>query len=223
MTLSSDQLNIFSKAINEYSFPCAYYDFNNNCTSVQSEMRILEKLIKDDLLSGDRDLVKNGLSNVLYWGFAKIGYRDKRVSTFRNQVSNGKLDDAIKLFSNINDDGLKAIKKIGLPQFSGMSFISKIRMFLDPINYVILDKQILKMNEMPYLTILKNISLGINEVQIRISDNNCDVYRRWCKTCINISNQYYNSTYRAVDIERGFFTLIQKNHTNIAAEILSVA
>jgi hypothetical protein len=223
MILSSDQLNIFSKAIKEYSFPCAYYDFNNNCTSIQSEMIILEKLIKDDLLSGDRDIVKNGLSNVLYWGFAKIGYRDIRVSTFRNQVSNGKLDDAIKLFSNINDDGLKEIKKIGLPQFSGMSFISKIRMFLDPKNYVILDQQILKMNNNSYATILNDISFGTKETQIRISDNNCDVYRRWCKKCINISNQYFNNTYRAVDIERGFFTLIQKGHIDIATEILSVA
>jgi len=34
-------------------------------------------------VSGEIELVKNGLSNVLYWGFAQVGYRDKRVSIFR--------------------------------------------------------------------------------------------------------------------------------------------
>jgi hypothetical protein len=221
MALSSYQLNIISEAIKEYSFPCEYYDFNNKLHSILPDMKTLEKLIRDDLLSGDIEIVKNGLSNVLYWGYAQIGYRARRVANFRNKVTNGKLGDAIKLFSNINGDGLKEIKRIELPEFSGMSFISKIRMFLDPINYVILDKQILKMNESSHVTLLEDISS--KGTQIRISDNNCGVYLTWCKKCINISKQYFNSTYRAVDIERGFFTLIQKGHADVAAGVLSVA
>jgi len=223
MTISNKHLNILSEAISSYSFPFAYYDFINDRPSFQQTMILVEKLIRDDLVSGDLELVKNGLSNVLYWGFAQVGYRDQRVSIFRNQVSKGQLYDAAKLFPNINGDGLHEIKKLRLPQFSGMSFISKVRMFLDPIQYVILDKQILEMNKTSFVTILKAISFGPNETQIRISDNNCSVYLSWCKKCVTISKIYFDSKYRAVDVERGFFTLIQNKRANNAAEILSLA
>jgi hypothetical protein len=223
MTLSSKHLNILSEAIEGYTFPCAYYDFINGRPSLHQNMFLVEKLIRDDLVSGEIELVKNGLSNVLYWGFAQVGYRDKRVSIFRDQVSKGQLYDASKLFPNINGDGLQEIKKLRLPQFSGMSFISKVRMFLDPTRYVILDKKILEMYKTPSVTLLKAISFGPKETQIRISDNNCRVYLSWCAKCVTISNIYYEGKYRAVDVERGFFTLVQKKHADTAAEILSLA
>ena len=223
MPLSRDQLNILSEAIREYTFPCVYYDFLNDCPSPQPNMRLVEGLIRDDLISGDLDLVKNGLSNVLYWGFAQVGYRDQRVTLFRRQITRGQLHDATQFFCDIHGDGLREIKRIGLSQFSGMSFISKVRMFLDPNNYVILDQQILKMNTAPVTTLLKDIAFGNRETQIRISENNCRVYLSWCKKCVDISTSYYEGKYRAVDIERGFFTLIQKGQVKLAAEILSKA
>jgi hypothetical protein len=183
----------------------------------------VEKLIRDDLLSRELEHVKNGLSNVLYWGYAQIGYRDRRVTIFRDQVTKRQLYDAARLFPDIIGDGLEEIKKLGLPQFSGMSFISKVRMFLDPIRYVILDKQILEMNKTSFVTLLKSISFGPKETQIRISQNNCRVYQSWCEKCVTISDNYFKGKYRAVDVERGFFTLIQKGQANTAAEILSIA
>ena len=184
-------------------------------------MKSVEKFIRNNLTSGNVYLVKNGLSNVIYWGFAKVGYRNKRVGIFRNQVTHRQLHDATLLFADIRGDGLKKIKRIGFPQFSGMSFISKVRMFLDPINYVILDQQILKMNDVPAQMVLKDIAFGKKETQLRISENNVRVYIDWCKKCVDISDSYFDGKYRAVDIERGFFTLIQSGWVELAAEILS--
>ena len=39
------------------------------------------------------------------------------------------------------------IRKIGLPQFSGFSFVSKILMFFDPRNFVVLDKKIMQLKD----------------------------------------------------------------------------
>ncbi len=112
---------------------------------------------------------------------------------------------------------------MGLPQFSGMSFITKIRMFLDPHNYVILDQQILKMKNYRIPTLLNEIAFGENETQIRISQKNIMVYNSWCGKCTDISDSYYEGRYRAADVERGFFNLIQKQKTRLATSILSSA
>ena len=190
---------------------------------VKTKIRSVEEFIRKDLISGNPEFVKNGLSNVIYWGYARIGYRDRRVETFRNKVTHGQLYDATRCFKDTHGIGLVEIKKLRLPQFSGMSFISKIRMFLDPDNSAILDKQILKMNETPFQTLLKEIAIGNKETQIRISKNNVRVYLNWCKKCSEISAVYFKSKYRAVDLERGFFTLIQNGKVDFAAEILSEA
>lgn len=223
MTLSQDEINTLDEAIKKYSFPCVCYDFQNDRPINFPSMREVEEFIREDLKSGDRSRVKNGLSNVLYWGFAQVGYRDERVRIFRNQVTPGKLYDAANLFKEIEGDALKEIWRIKLPQFSGMSFISKVRMFLDPASYVILDQQILKMNKAPFQTILNNIKFGEKETQIRISQDNSTVYKKWCDKCNDISNTYFNGMHRAVDIERGFFTLIKNDKTALAAKILSKA
>lgn len=221
MTLTRVDIDILNNAINGYSFPCVCYDFTNDRPMNFPNMNKVEEFIGKDLKSGDYTFVKNGLSNVLYWGFAQVGYRDKRVGIFRKKVTQGQLHDAAILFKEIKGDALKKIWRIRLPQFSGMSFILKVRMFLDPTSYVILDQQILKMNEAPFHTVLKNIKFGDNETQIRISNNNASVYQEWCKKCRDISNLIFKGKYRAVDIERGFFTLIQKDRVHLAAEILS--
>ena len=221
MMLSNKEINILNAAINEYSFPCVFYDFVKDRQFSFQNMNMVEAYIGKDLKSGDYDSVKNGLSNVLYWGFAQVGYRNIRVGTFRNKVTHCQLYDATVLFENLEGSGLKEIQRIKLPQFSGMSFISKVRMFLDPIAYVILDQQILKINDVSSNTVLKSIKFGKNEKQIRISKNNISVYQNWCRKCGDISRLIFNGKYRAVDIERGFFTLIQKNQVSLAAEILS--
>lgn len=223
MSLTLDQAKLLNNAIKSYSFPCVYFDFLKNSEIKEINMESVEDFIKKDLISNDAEMVKNGLSNVLYWGFARAGYRKHRVDTFRERVTNIQLQNAAMLFTNIKSCGLLEIKQIGLPQFSGISFISKIRMFLDPDNYVVLDKKILEMRKEQSLfgTVLDTISCGKKETQIRISKPNVKGYENWCKKCKAISEVYYESKYRAVDIERGFFELINKKQSRTAAEILS--
>jgi len=223
MPLTHEQTEILQHAIGAYNFPCVYYDFKNRHEVTCPTMAPVEDTIRNYLISGNNDRVKNGLSNVLYWGFAKIGYRDTRVKKFRSEVRIGQLHDATNLFQHQKNIDLTKIKRINLPQFSGMSFISKIAMFLNPEIYVILDKQILKMNQFPMPTLLNEIAFSERETRIRISHNNNRVYLNWCQKCLEISQSYFDGLYRAVDIERGFFTLIQNGNVDQAAEILSNA
>lgn len=110
---------------------------------------------------------------------------------------------------------LVEIKKIGMPQFSGISFISKILAFLDPANHCVLD-----------LKLSRSLSLvngrSLNEVRftttIGVTNNNSRIYYAWTRECIDINATYYNGLYRAVDVERGFFNLIGQDPL-IAQEI----
>jgi len=223
MPLTEEQINILRDAITIYHFPCVYYDFENEHEVSCPIMAPVEESIRNDLISGDNHNVKNGLSNVLYWGFAQVGFRDTRVTIFRSKVTNDQLDEAAALFQDQNNIILSHIKNIKLPQFSGMSFVSKIAMFINPNKYAILDKQILKMKHTPVQTLLDEISFCNSETRIRISKNNDRVYSNWCNKCKEISSLYFNGLYRTVDIERGFFTLIQNGNVIPAAEILSNA
>ncbi len=168
----------------------------------------IEKYIKDLLISKDSLMVKNGLSNVLYWGYATSGYRDYRVSEFRNKVTPEQLADFKLLFSQSKKPSMLELKKVGMPQYSGISFLSKIRMFLDPDNSATLDKQIMKM---------KFTTLGEESVlsqfshktgQILPTSKNSVAYESWCKKLLSISQDYFEGKYRAVDVERGFFKII---------------
>jgi len=221
LKLDKHQIGMLDKAIRDYSFPCVYYDYNNDREVSFSNMLPVEKAIRNDLINDSIENVKNGLSNVLYWGYAQIGYRDTRIKRFRSDVSNKQLQDATSLFQQYDKLDLMQIRKIKLPQFSGMSFVSKIMMFLDPDKYVILDMQILKMNQVPLPTLLSEITFGERETQIRISKNNNRIYLNWCRKCSEISKSYFDGQYRAADIERGFFTLIQNSQKIQAATILS--
>ena len=133
MPLTDSQIEILRNAIEGYNFPCGYYDYENDCEVSHQAMYPVEKAVRNDLISGNNDSVKNGLSNVLYWGFAKIGFRDTRVNKFRSEVRSGQLHDAAILFQHHENIDLMEIKSINLPQFSGMSFVSKIAIIGDVV------------------------------------------------------------------------------------------
>ena len=141
---------------------------------------------------------------------------------FRDRVTDKQLVIFKEKIKYTNKPKLHDIKSIGLPQFSGISFISKIRMFLNPKSSAVLDQQIMKMKftNSGKKTILENIFYSKNETQIRTSRHNSSVYEDWCKKLVDISNGYFNSEYRAADIERGFFILVRKGETEQAANIL---
>ena len=116
---------------------------------------------------------------------------------------------------------LLALKKLRLPQFSGMSFVSKIRMFLDPANSATLDRQIMKIHKADSGTILSRFHL--QPTQIPITFQNAKAYEHWCQKMREISRQYFDDRFRAVDIERGLFQLVQSGRAAVAAQILKDA
>jgi len=204
----------------DYDFPCNLFDFSNEQEIVFDNYRELEKHIQDQLLSNNICKIKNGLSNVLYWGYYRIGYGAIRIKRFRDNVTNIQLQAFADLV-NANSLDPIGIKKIGIPQFSGFSFVSKILMFSDPTKFVILDKKIMELrdpenNGNP----LSNIPYTKNDSGIRISRLSQKYYYEWCKLCCFIAKQSSNDRI-AVDIERGFFKLVEQKRTDYGRRIIS--
>ena len=223
MPLTHEQQEDLRRAIAGYSFPPQYYDFQAGRPLRLQTTRMVESRIKEGLVIGESELVKNALSNVLYWGFSQMGFRDKRVKRFRDNVTEKNLVEAARLFRVNVPPSLLEIKKIALPQFSGMSFVSKIRMFLDPENSATLDFQIMKIHKANPHTVLSNVSVHKDATQISITKKNSDAYESWCRKMRDISARYFDQGFRAVDIERGFFQLVQEGKASLAGEILKAS
>lgn len=218
MPLNQSQVDTLKLAALNYIFPAAYFDFSKNKPVDGLTMRQVEEGIRNDLLSDDLLKVKDGLSNVLYWGFSQMGgLGPVRTEIFRTQVTEKNLLAASRLFSESPRPDLKAIARIGLPQLSMVSFVSKVRMFLDPNKSAVLDKQIMKIHEKRATTVLAAVK--INGTAIPVTSNNSRVYEAWCDR-LEIINQAYELQLRVVDVERAFFHLVQSGRTQIAADIL---
>ena len=203
-----------------YNFPSRLYDFNLNKEIEFENYRLLEKHIQNLLTHKEINKIKDGLSNVLFWGFYRIGYRDNRVKIFRQQVT----DFQLMAFSNLvktNKINPISIKKLGLPQFSQFSFISKILMFINPKKYVTLDKKIMNLKD-PFNpdSPLTRIPYSENDTGIRITKTTTKYYFEWCELCSFIAKEINNNKI-AVDIERGFFRLVEEEKTNYGREIIT--
>jgi hypothetical protein len=148
---------ILRKAIEAYDFPSVTYDFANETQVVHPDMSSVEQLIRSQLRSDNSDIVKDGLSNVVYWGWAWIPLQT-RVKKFRDNVAYDSLFIASILFAKSNDFTVLDIINLGLPQFSNMSFVSKVQMFLDPNSFVVLDSKIASLRNLvsnPALALLR--------------------------------------------------------------------
>ena len=177
-------------------------------------MHELEMKIRGQLLSGQLAQVKDGLSNILYWGHFRAGYRDSRVKKFRDKVNDILLKKAAKLFPVIVANGIIQIKELKLPQFSNLSFISKVRMFLDPAEYVVLDRSLMR---------IRPLSRNFKQYPtcIPATKHNASSYDAWALFCRKVSDEVSDDEHlRAVDIERGFFYLIDQGQAAIAEKIL---
>ena len=182
-------------------------------------MEDVERQIRRQLLSGRADDVKDGLSSVLFWGYARTGYRDVRVRRFRESVSSEQLLHASRLFRDLTGPGLRRIAALELPEFSGMSFVSKVRMFLDPVYYTVLDNRLLSLRAHCRGSTLAQFAKSKKETLIRISKPNEDCYARWCEKCHRLSIQCWGEAGRAVDVERAVFGLIDGGNVEAAARI----
>jgi hypothetical protein len=222
VSLSQQQKDCLRDAIERYDFPSDYFDFGRNSAEHLANTKDVEVRIGRHLTSGDPERVKNGLSNVLYWGYAQMGIRDTRVQHFRSKVNVYELKRACDLFRRSGLPSVLEIKDLGLPEFSGLSFVSKIRVFLDPDKSAALDRQIMKIHQHCATTLLANLRIG-RSTQIPITEHHSEVYEAWCRRMVNISDMYFDARFRAVDIERGLFQLIQERSVEAAARILNDA
>ena len=220
--LSQQQKDRFRNAIESYRFPSDYFDFVRNIPERLANAKAVEVRIWRGLTSDDPEGVKNALSNILYWGYAQMGIRDTRVQRFRSKVNVSVLNRACGIFRRSSLPSVLEIKKLRLPEFSGLSFVSKIRMFLDPDKSAVLDKQIMKIHGSCPTTLLANLQIG-RSTQIPITKHNSEAYEAWCRNMVDISHGYFDGRFRAVDIERGFFHLIQEGSVEAAAQILNDA
>ena len=140
---------LLCEAIRDYDFPTVTYDFTEEKPLHHDSMRAVEQYIGTLLRSQDFSAVKDGLSNVLYWGYARQGRRDFKVRDFRKTIPDPEREPKLDQFAQLSKliapstrgaaqsgwSGLLNIKKLQLRQFSQISFVSKILMFLDPTRY----------------------------------------------------------------------------------------
>jgi hypothetical protein len=202
----------------DYSYPKVFFDFKTNREVEALDTVRLEKYFRDALTSGQIDNVKDGLSNVVYWGNAQQGVLDARVQNFRSNVSAVHLNAFIELAAG-GDWGVTEIEAIRMPVFSRMSFITKILAFLEPERFVVLDLQLAQLATVPGPHVLTD--LVADSTSIRITQNNLAVYERWCVKCASMAAGFpTNWGIRAVDIERGLFGLVQNGHAVAAAALL---
>ena len=222
MPLNQQQINQLGDAINGYDFPAVYYDCSNNVGIAAENMRDLEAEINRQLRSQNASITKCGLASVLYWGYSRIGYGATRVQDFINNVSEQKINAFQELTNGDNVPTMIEIHHICMPQYSGISFVSNILMFLNPRDYCVLDQQIAKLRTNVFPKALNNLVFRGNE-QIRFTNHNNDVYTSWCNECSTISQIYFEDRYRVVDVERGFFNLIQNDNLHEAQAIYNTA
>jgi len=221
MPLTRAQTAALRRAIQDYAFPAGYFDFTVNAPVRGLGMAQVETRIRSALTSGDPGRVKDGLSNVLYWGYAQMGgLANVRVAHFRARVTSSQLRAAADLFSRSTRPTLKDIARLRMPQFSGVSFVSKVRMFLDPGRSATLDNQIMKIHGVQAGTVLAGVKRS--GATMRVTAANAAAYEAWCQR-LNAIRRTYGLGRRVVDIERGLFHLIQRGRTAAAANLLARA
>lgn len=218
MTLTSAQVIELDTAIAGYNFPRAYYNFATNTPFTLPSMPILEKRIRDGLVSSDPPQVKAALANIVHWGWAQTALRDHRRTTFFNAVTPPQIQAATDLFSN-HRPTLIQIYGLRLPEFRMVSFASKIRMFLNPNVSATLDRQIMKMHACNPNTVLARVTQYKSSIPITVK--NSASYEAWCDRLTDIRNSYpaFHGM-RVADIERGFFNLVQAGQAHAASNIL---
>lgn len=220
MALNNRQVSELKAAIAAHAFPPVYFDFPAGVEVRAPHMLAVEAAIREMLVATTIESVRDGLANVVYWGYAQVGYRDRRVRRFRDNVADEQLIRFRALVGAGDPIRLCTLAALRLPEFSGISFISKILAFLDPGRYCVLDKQLLKLGAISGNRALHRLSAG---TQIRVTVNNERAYDAWREECVGISSRYFGGRYRVVDVERGFFHLVQIGRVVDAQRIYAAA
>ena len=198
-----------------YNYPAVTYDFMSDSEIKHDTMLDVEERIRVQLFAQDLATVKDGLSNVLYWGHATAGYQWSRVNDFRERVTQNQLIEFSRLMKVPQRVGLEQIGKLRLPQFGNasyalMPFNSKILMFTDPQKYTVLDNRLADFGDEFDIAILENLKTK-SDVSIRLTKSNVRRYHHWADWCGRVAssvNALLSSTckgLRAVDVERAIY------------------
>ena len=179
-----------------------------------TSMSDVENLIRKQLVSQDTDVVKDGLSNVLYWGYATQGIQRTRVQRFRSGVTTRHISQFRSMLNSPRID-IHAIEQVGMPEYSRIAFISKLLMFIDPSTYPVLDNQIADFGRKHRINGLSDLKTPTDK-SIRSTNKNRSRYADWARLCKQIANRVnsYPSSpckgLRAVDVERAIYWNIRE-------------
>ena len=219
---------LLCEAIRDYDFPAVTYDFTEEKPLHHDSMLAVEQYIGTLLRSTDFSAVKDGLSNVLYWGYAQQpGRGDFKVRDFRKTIPEPEREPKLDKFAQLMRSGqadLSNIKKLQLRQFSQISFVSKILMFLDPTRCPVLDLKIANAFAKSSFLPLQNLTFA--KGGIRITERNATAYDTWACWCRDIATVVNEAPVspcrgvRAVDVERALFTLVDSQATDKARMLL---
>lgn len=222
--MSEKLRQVLEKASHRFDSLGFTFDFVNNVRVPHESVREVERTIRDELQSEKTEVVRDGLSNVLYWGHVGNGNKGTRISRFRRRVLTTQLVAASELFRRLEGPGILELKALRLPEFSALSCLSKLRMLLQPRQYVAMDRKLLKLRECSSRTLFHNLKLWGNLGYIPSTMHNQIVYQRWCEFCLRKAKRYFRDTdVRAVEVERGILDLVDKNRLDAAAQILATA
>jgi hypothetical protein len=217
MPLTRNQQAALEEGILNYGYSLAYLEYQSGRLQETSTRAEHEKYVREHLLHEDIRRVKHGLAVIQYWGNISAGYARYRTDRFLNEVR----DDQLSCFKSLVAGGrvptLSEIKKLGMPYYSAMSFVSKVLMFLEPKNLAVLDLKISEMRRPGGRYALDGLSRSATSIPI--NSHNSELYSRWCRECSSISGLCFSGRYRTVDIERGFFHLLGNGQSSEASRI----
>ena len=218
--------SLLREAVESYDYPRVVYDFQAGSEIRHQDMVAVEEHIGALLRSPDSGGVRDGLSSVLFWGYARQpGRRDAKVREFRDDApaDDPRLARFADLVRSLGEPPLSTaagsalldIKRLGLRQFGQMSFVTKILMFLGP-RFPVLDMKVAKAFANGGFAPLAD--LRFDRGGIRLTGNNIRAYEcwaRWCREIAELANEEPDSArrvLRAVDVERALFALADKPH-----------
>ena len=219
-------VSLLREAVEGYDYPTIVYDFRTGSELRLPDMAAVEEHIGTLLHSPDPGGVRDGLSNVLYWGYARQpGRRDFKVRDFQGEVPAGdrrlaRFADLVRSLgepplSTASGPALLHIKRLTLRQFGQMSFVTKILMFLDP-RFPVLDMKVARAFANGSFAPLAD--LRSDRGGIRLTGNNVRAYEYWARWCWEIAGLANDEPpaprrgLRAVDVERALFTLADQPH-----------
>ncbi len=219
-----EYVSLAREAVESYDYPPVVYDFQTASEIRHPDMTGVEERIGALLRSPDPGRIRDGLSNVLHWGYARQPRRrEAKVRDFRDKVpaDDRRLGQFAEFVKSMGERSLPALagpalldlKRLMLRQFGQMSFVTKILMFLDP-RFPVLDMKVARAFANGGFAPLAD--LRFDKGGIRITRNNVRTYEcwaRWCREIADLANEEPASAgrvLRAVDVERALFALADK-------------